>query len=1069
MGDSMSDADKIRMKRLAKLGGPPAASGSSSTTPLQENSPNTPSTPKLDESTAAPPPEQSPAPSNPFSQLGIKTDPKPRINIKRKASPPLVGDGTSDTRSTPNPQPGAWADRTLSSIFRITLDPSATKDLHGHRLSYVQEVRKELEENERPVQLQTDVLDQAIVEAASNLPDGKPLDYLLGCWKRVSKLFRGMRGSNKDDPRFKVLKEARRLCFSYCIFAATIPEMFGQEQPSENALAQHLLVDSENDRGICHEFLTEAVTRFNEDETVKEALVAAMEALSQQLSRLSMNDNTKPYMLAMRNFARYHPLLVAMTESPMFLPPDLPPEAIETDTLLGPFFRLSPMQAEVALNYFTGSQTRDKAYVANSQNALRMTLATHQDELLDIANCFLKTKESREKILDWLALIVNENHKRRAIQVDQKTVSSDGFMVNVTVVLDRLCEPFMDAAFSKVDRIDVDYLRRNPRVSIEDETKINADQHESDEFYSHVASGKNNFITEIFFLTVAAHHYGTEAVNTKLGQLQKDVKWMEKQLEKFELERHKFSQNPTQLALYEAHVKKLKTALEKGQCTILATQGVLFDELAQSRSMQFMRYVIVWLLRIVSPGSVFPKKALPLPLNADQPEVFKCLPEYFLEDVVDNFKFITRNIPHIITSTQCEELVVVCITFLRSSEYIKNPYLKSGLITILFHGVWPVRGRAKGVLGDVLYGSDFATDHLLHALMKFYIECESTGAHTQFFDKFNIRYEIFQVIKCVWANTIYRDNLATEARVNLDFFVRFVNLLLNDVTFVLDESFTAFKQIHDLHKELKARDSMEETTRQEKEEALASAQSKAKSYMQLTNETVSMLKLFTEALSDSFTKSEIVQRLADMLDYNLDALVGPKSSNLKVENGEEYGWNPKTMLSEISDVYLNLQYKENFQKAVARDGRSYKPQIFTNALSIMQKHALKSAEQMKEWEQLAIVIQNTKEAEDQEELDFGEVPDEFTDPLLASLMEDPVILPTSKVTIDRSTIQSHLLSDPNDPFNRSPLKIEDVIPNEELKAQINAWKTQKRAEAQAARESVLSEKADGGEPMDTSG
>jgi U-box domain len=50
------------------------------------------------------------------------------------------------------------------------------------------------------------------------------------------------------------------------------------------------------------------------------------------------------------------------------------------------------------------------------------------------------------------------------------------------------------------------------------------------------------------------------------------------------------------------------------------------------------------------------------------------------------------------------------------------------------------------------------------------------------------------------------------------------------------------------------------------------------------------------------------------------------------------------------------------------------------------------------------------------------------DPLMYTLMEDPVILPASKVSIDRSTIRSHLLSDPNDPFNRAPLKIEDVVP-----------------------------------------
>jgi len=43
-------------------------------------------------------------------------------------------------------------------------------------------------------------------------------------------------------------------------------------------------------------------------------------------------------------------------------------------------------------------------------------------------------------------------------------------------------------------------------------------------------------------------------------------------------------------------------------------------------------------------------------------------------------------------------------------------------------------------------------------------------------------------------------------------------------------------------------------------------------------------------------------------------------------------------------------------------------------------------------------------------------------------MEDPVILPTSKTSIDRSVLRSHLLSDPTDPFNRAPLKIEEVVP-----------------------------------------
>lgn len=216
--------------------------------------------------------------------------------------------------------------------------------------------------------------------------------------------------------------------------------------------------------------------------------------------------------------------------------------------------------------------------------------------------------------------------------------------------------------------------------------------------------------------------------------------------------------------MFEASVKKYKAQLEKGQCVVHATQGVLLDDLMQARSMQFMRYVIVWLLRLVSPQQSYPTGTIELPLPLEQSEAFRCLPEYFLEDIVDNFKFITRNLPQIITVSQCEELATVCISFLCSSEYIKNPYLKSGLVTILFHGVWPIWNSPKGVLGDLLNSMPFALKHLLHSLMKFYIEAESTGTHTQFFDKFNIRYEIFQIIRSIWANTEYRDRLATEAK-----------------------------------------------------------------------------------------------------------------------------------------------------------------------------------------------------------------------------------------------------------------------------------------------------------------
>jgi len=120
-----------------------------------------------------------------------------------------------------------WEDRTLNGIFRLTLDEKRRQDNHGHSLHFVGSVRDDLLENNEPVKLSTGVLDQAVLEAGSNLGKTTPLDYLLACWKRITRLLKSYKPTKPGDPKQSILKEARRLCMSYCIFAITMPDMFG--------------------------------------------------------------------------------------------------------------------------------------------------------------------------------------------------------------------------------------------------------------------------------------------------------------------------------------------------------------------------------------------------------------------------------------------------------------------------------------------------------------------------------------------------------------------------------------------------------------------------------------------------------------------------------------------------------------------------------------------------------------------------------------------------------------------------------------------------------------------------
>lgn len=282
-------------------------------------------------------------------------------------------------------------------------------------------------------------------------------------------------------------------------------------------------------------------------------------------------------------------------------------------------------------------------------------------------------------------------------------------------------------------------------------------------------------------------------------------------------------------------------------------------------------------------------------------------------------------------------------------------------------------------------------------------------------------------------------------------------MLLNDSIYVLDEAFIKFPKMRTLERELESPDLSAED-RQKKEEELQTLGNQATSYMQLANETLEMMKLFTEALSEAFTMPEIVSRLASMLNYNLETLAGKKAAaELSVSNKDKYHFRPIQLISDFVDIYLNLGGSQEFIEAVAADGRSYKPEVLDRVSKILTSKHQKDPADIVKWDSLKILFLEAKQLMDQAELDLGEIPGEFEDPIMGDLMKDPVLLP-SKHIVDRSTIVQHLLSDAKDPFTRQPMTIEDAIPQVELKQQIEEWRNER---IQAAKDRLKAE------PMDT--
>lgn len=92
-------------------------------------------------------------------------------------------------------------------------------------------------------------------------------------------------------------------------------------------------------------------------------------------------------------------------------------------------------------------------------------------------------------------------------------------------------------------------------------------------------------------------------------------------------------------------------------------------------------------------------------------------------------------------------------------------------------------------------------------------------------------------------------------------------------------------------------------------------------------------------------------------------------------------------------------------------------------------------------EMVHAAMTRSRESVQEENKAIEDMPEDFMDPLLWIPMTDPVILP-SGYTIDRYTLTRHLLERKTDPFDRSPLSLENVRPNLKLKERITLYLAQ---------------------------
>ncbi|KAJ9147568.1 hypothetical protein P3X46_029714 [Hevea brasiliensis] len=925
----------------------------------------------------------------------------------------------------------------LRKILVVSLTHSMVTD---SRIVYLDMTAAEILSEGKDLKLNRELVERVLIDRSSGQFPGAvpPVQHLLGCYLGSS------------------IKQAKKLFVSYCRTHWGNPDMFPFNSDPKNSNVSPLLplifaaVDGFNISGT-----QPPPPRFLEDlfqegdfDSLDPILKGLYEDLRGNDIKVSVLGNFQQPLRALLFLLSFPVGVKSFVNHPWWIPKGayLNGRVIEMTSILWPFFH----------QCFSEVSTRRQADLLSSFTTIKTLMNNLYDDLEKVLVTLLRNSDTHEHVLRYLAETINRNSSRAHIQVIQ-------------IPTNRLCEPFLDPNLTKRDKIDPKYMFHSNRLDLRGLTALHASSEEVTEWINKDNNGKTvvssqpnegenrflqsqqatssgssadnsassndkkakyTYICECFFMTARVLNLGFLKAFSDFKHLVQDISRCEDTLSTLKNMQEQSSSLQLQLDIARFE-KELELYSQEKLCY---EAQMLRDEALIQRALSFYRLMVVWLVVLVGGFK------MPLPLIC--PMEFASLPELFVEDAVELLVFASR-IPKALDGVLLDDFMNFIIMFMASPTYIRNPYLRAKMVEVL--NCWMPRRSGSSATATLFEGHQLSLKYLVRNLLKLYMDVEFTGSHTQFCDNFNIRHNIAELLEYLWQVPSDRNawrQIAKEEEKGV--YLNFLNFLINDSISLLDESLNKIRELKELEAEMSNTAEWERRPAQERQERTRlfhSQENVIRIDMKLANEDMSMLAFTSEQITAPFLLPEMVERVASMLNYFLLKLVGLQRKSLSLRDPEKYEFSPKQLLKQFVHVYVHLARGDTeniFPAAISKDGRSYNEQLFSAAADVLRRIG-EDGRVIREFIELGTKAKVAASEAMDAEAALAEIPDEFLDPIQYTLMKDPVILPSSRITVDRPVNQRHLLSDSTDPFILSHLTADMLIPNIELKVRIEEF------------------------------
>ena len=442
-------------------------------------------------------------------------------------------------------------------------------------------------------------------------------------------------------------------------------------------------------------------------------------------------------------------------------------------------------------------------------------------------------------------------------------------------------------------------------------------------------------------------------------------------------------------------------------------------------------------------------------INFDDNFALSYMPQFIYQNIITISKYIKKyKEASLIDNIHCTKAIIYfSLIFSCQQNLIRNPHFRMEIfdIMIFLFSMYENHEHTSKIFN--LLNEKFIKESLMVSILRVFVDAERLGTSNQFYEKFVVRAKLMILIENInkGYGHLFEENLKEYTEKYPEESKKMVNNLLNDLIYLNDEcieNLKVIKNYQDLLDDKVRYNKMSIDNKRFEERRFNEKDKIVRAQIKLFNGSLKFLVCISKILQNFFIKNDFISQLVGYLNYSLNIFGSPLNYELKLKNINEYNFNPHFILGSILSTYSAFYDKFHFIEGVIKDERSYKFSNFDRAKNLVanNKNITISEPDFNNYIKFVDNLRREEKIIKNEEINYDDAPQEFLDGLTFLIMTDPVKLPKSQVILDRKTIETHLLSDQTDPFNREPLTKEMLIPCPTLKAKIEEYIQNKKNE-----------------------